>query len=125
MGMSRHGTTAAKEHSADGGTRHAGNTVAVAVGTCDETLAMGGRAVCRIRCQLVPGVHHAPARGPVTDRIVTKRLRRHEQRMARGGQSIEIVVAKGLTTSPVRQLRPIANSVVDVIGLIHQLTNDW
>ena len=68
--------------------------------------------------ELVPGIDHRPARGPVPHRIVGEGLGGPEQWMTGGDQAIEIIVAEALRAAPVGQTRPIPDGAVGVGGLI-------
>ena len=72
----------------------------------------------RIRRELIALVDHRPASRPVPHRIIGKGLRVKQQGMAGAGESIQLIVAERLIPSAVRQTRPIADRVIDVVGLI-------
>lgn len=68
--------------------------------------------------QLIAGIRHTAIRGPIADRVIRKSLWIEQQRMARAGQPIQLIVAEGLRATSVSECGPIADGVVDVLGLI-------
>ena len=71
-----------------------------------------------IRRQLIAWVHDTSACGSISHRVIGKVLWIQQQRMARTGEAIQLVIAKRLRASAVRQTGPIAHRVVDVVGLV-------
>lgn len=72
----------------------------------------------RIRGQLIADIVDAAARRPIPYRVIDEALRIQEERMARTGESVQLVIAKRLRSPSVGQTRPIADWVVDIVHLV-------
>ena len=67
---------------------------------------------------MIGGVHDTPTGGAIAHRVIGEGLRIEQERMAGGGQAIQLITAKRLRPSAIRQAGPVADPVIDIVRLV-------